>query len=102
MLCTLWDPIVFTRWLACSGNLETWEPSQHLLLDTGKPKKTCVEVAGRRRRWPVAGLEVTGRRTRGGRSQDSMWLVADYNIIILTIVLQLSTVFSTVTCCTGL
>jgi len=27
----------------------TWEPSQHLLTDTGKPrKKTCVEMAGRR------------------------------------------------------
>jgi hypothetical protein len=32
----------------CSGNLEFWEPSQHSLLDTGKPRKTCVEVAGRR------------------------------------------------------
>ena len=28
-----------------SGNLESWEPTQHLLLDTGKPRKTCVEVA---------------------------------------------------------
>ena len=27
------------------GNLECWEPSQHLLIDTGKPRKTCVEVA---------------------------------------------------------
>jgi hypothetical protein len=27
---------------------ESWEPSQHLLLDTGKPRKTCAEVAGRR------------------------------------------------------
>ena len=35
-------------WEACSGNLESWEPSHHLLLDTGKPRKTCVEVAGRR------------------------------------------------------
>jgi len=35
-------------WEACSGNLECWEPSQHLLIDTGKPRKTCVEVAGRR------------------------------------------------------
>jgi hypothetical protein len=25
----------------------TWEPSQHSLVDTGKPRKTCVEVAGR-------------------------------------------------------
>jgi hypothetical protein len=24
--------------------LESWEPSQHLLIDTGKPRKTCVEV----------------------------------------------------------
>ena len=30
------------------ANLESWEPSQHLLIDTGKPRKTCVEVAGRR------------------------------------------------------
>ena len=29
-------------WEACSGNLESWEPSQHLLLGTGKPRKTCV------------------------------------------------------------
>ena len=29
----------------------TWNPgkkSQHLLIDTGKPRKTCVEVAGHR------------------------------------------------------
>jgi len=25
--------------------MESWEPSQHLLIDTGKPRKTCVEVA---------------------------------------------------------
>ena len=35
-------------WEACSGNLECWEPSQHLLIDTGKPRKTFVEMAGRR------------------------------------------------------
>jgi len=29
-------------------NLESWEPSQHFLIDTGKPRKTCVEMAGRR------------------------------------------------------
>ena len=29
-------------------------------------------------------------------------VILQYNIIILTIVLQLPTVFSTVTCCTGL
>ena len=32
----------------CSGNLESWEPSQHLLLETGKAWKACVEMAGRR------------------------------------------------------
>ena len=33
---------------ACSSDLETGEPCQHSLVDTGKPRKTCVEVAGRR------------------------------------------------------
>jgi hypothetical protein len=28
--------------------IATWKPSQHSLVDTGKPRKTCVEVAGRR------------------------------------------------------
>ena len=27
-----------------SSNLESWEPSQHSLIDTGKPRKTCSEV----------------------------------------------------------
>ena len=26
----------------------TWKPSQHSLIDTGKARKACVEVAGRR------------------------------------------------------
>jgi hypothetical protein len=30
------------------ATLESWELFQHLLLDTGKPRKTCAEVAGRR------------------------------------------------------
>ena len=30
------------------ANLETGEPSEHSLVDTGKPRKTCVGVAGRR------------------------------------------------------
>ena len=34
--------------MAWSCNLEFWEPSQHLFIDTGKLRKTCVEVAGRR------------------------------------------------------
>ena len=28
--------------------MASWELSQHLLIDTGKPRKTFVEVAGRR------------------------------------------------------
>ena len=40
------------------------------------------------------------------RSTDRIYdvgpIILQYNIIILTIVLQLPTVFSTVTCCTGL
>jgi len=36
-----------TTWETCSGNLESWEPSQHLLLGTGKPRKTCVKAACR-------------------------------------------------------
>ena len=28
--------------------VEFWEPSERLLIGTGKPRKTCVEVAGRR------------------------------------------------------
>ena len=31
-------------WEACSGNLEVREPSQHLLEDPGKLRKTCVEI----------------------------------------------------------
>jgi len=27
--------------------MESWEPSEHLLIDTGKPRKPCVEMAGR-------------------------------------------------------
>jgi len=34
--------------ITCSGNLESWEPSQHLLLGTGKRKKPYVQMAGRR------------------------------------------------------
>ena len=40
------------RHVRSSSNLETWEPSQHSLVDTGKPKNTCVAVAGR---WNLAG-----------------------------------------------
>jgi len=27
-------------------HLECWEPSQHLFIDTGKPRIACVEVVG--------------------------------------------------------
>ena len=29
------------------ANNKCWEPSQHLLIDTGKPRKTCFVVASR-------------------------------------------------------
>ena len=45
LLCSTFSPSYFNT---CSSNLETGEPSQHSLVDTGKPRKTCVEVAGRR------------------------------------------------------
>jgi hypothetical protein len=68
--------------------LECWELSQHLLKDTGKPRKTCVEVADRRtfRRLTSSincllqqvmegkikgGIEVTGRR---GRRRRNYWM----------------------------
>ena len=35
------------KWEACSGNLESWEPSQHLLLGTGKPRKKNLCGDGR-------------------------------------------------------
>ena len=52
-------------WEACSGNLESWEPSQHLLIDRGKPRKTCVEVAGRRtfRYWLIASSPASKVKT---------------------------------------
>jgi hypothetical protein len=34
-------------WEACSNDLESWKLFQHLLRDIRKPKKTCVEMAGR-------------------------------------------------------
>jgi hypothetical protein len=44
-------------WEACSGNLEPWKPSQHSLLDTGKPRKICVEVVGRRTFWVLTSTQ---------------------------------------------
>jgi len=42
--------------------LETWEPSQHSLVDPGKPRKTCVEVAGRRTFWILtSSINCTGK-----------------------------------------
>jgi hypothetical protein len=53
-------------WEACSGNLESWEPSQYLLLDTGKTRKTCVAVAGRRT------FRILTSNQLSGSSQQSM------------------------------
>jgi hypothetical protein len=38
----------------------TWEPSQHSLVDTGKPRKTCVEVAGCRTFWILTSSQQSG------------------------------------------
>jgi hypothetical protein len=40
------DPIAVNKYIISTWSLG--EPSQHSLLDTGKPRKTCAEVAGRR------------------------------------------------------
>ena len=40
--------------------VETWEPSQHLLIDIAKPRKTCVEVAGRRAFQTLASSQQSG------------------------------------------
>ena len=45
---------------------------------------------------------ITTFRSTTDRIYDGDPIMLQYNIIILTIVLQLPTVFSTVTCCTGL
>jgi len=69
--------------------------------------------------WVGPGLVWTGRKSRPHRDSipdrpapsQSLYrlsypahkiIILQYNIIILTTVLQLPTVFSTVTCCTGL
>ena len=52
---------------ACSGNLECWEPSQHLLIDTGKPRKTCAKVAGRRTFRILTYINVQVRACSGAR-----------------------------------
>ena len=38
----------------------TWNPSQHLLIDTGKPRKTCVEVASHRTFWILNSSQQSG------------------------------------------
>jgi len=44
--------------------LASWVPSQHLLMDTGKPRKTCVEVAGRRTFRTLPSRQQSGYNTR--------------------------------------
>ena len=45
---------------------------------------------------------ITTFQSKTDRIYDGGPIILQYNIILLTIVLQLPTVFSTVTCCTGL
>ena len=40
---------------------ESWEPSQHSLLDTEKPRETCAEVAGRRTFWILTSSQQSGK-----------------------------------------
>ena len=69
--------------------MECWEPSQHSLLDTGKPRKTSAEVAGRRTfriltssQHPATKVIYTPSKTKvaGSRSEmdeDSIFLRPD-------------------------
>ena len=53
--------------------MESWEPFQHLLFGTGKPRKTCVEMAGRR----------TSRDGRGNKLGEGLFAeVVDPKILI--------------------
>jgi len=40
--------------------LESWEPFQHLLIDTEETRKTCVDVAGRRTFRVLTASQQTG------------------------------------------
>jgi hypothetical protein len=40
---------------------EIWVPTQHLLLDEGKPRKTLIELAGRR----TSGCKLTSKKQSG-------------------------------------
>ena len=42
----------------------SWEPSLHLLIATGKPRKTCVEVAGRRTFRILASSQQSGIKSK--------------------------------------
>ena len=42
--------------------MECWEPSQHLLVGTGKQEKSCVEVAGRRTFRVLTSSQQSGKR----------------------------------------
>jgi hypothetical protein len=59
-------------WEACSGNLECWEPSQHLLIDIGKPRKTCVEMLGRRTFWILTYSQQSGMWSKKSSTHKSI------------------------------
>jgi hypothetical protein len=58
-------------WEACSSNLESWEPSQHLLIDTEKPRETCAEVASRRTSRILTSSKQSGKSSQQSGNQAS-------------------------------
>ena len=58
---------------ACRGNLERREPSQPSLLDPGKPRKTCVEMAGHRTFRILTYSQLSGSYSMICRKAPSGW-----------------------------
>jgi len=61
-----------------------------------------ASLVRRRLQWDTGMRRIPTFRSTTDRMYDGGTIILQYNIIILTIVLQLPTVFSRVTCCTGL
>jgi hypothetical protein len=59
--------------------LKSWEPSQHLLIDTGKPRKTCVEGAGRRTFRILTSSQQSGIQSRNSNTHIVQQIQEDDN-----------------------
>ena len=59
--------------------METGESCEHSLVDTGKPKKTCVEVAGRRK---VAGRRNLNFLEPSGLIQACNWTALHLHVLL--------------------